>query len=75
MRSNLIYFDGEYYEYYAREKKQQGLSIGVYESSFLADLVTSYILVRYKNLFFLKIYHKIYRYNELALLKGKRSVQ
>ena len=39
----FIYFDGEYYEYHGGEREEQGLSIGGYESAFLADLVASYL--------------------------------
>ena len=41
MSSTLISFNDEYYEYHGGKKKEQGLAIGGYESSFLADLVAS----------------------------------
>ena len=41
MSSNLISFDGECYEYHRGEIEEQGLEIGGYKSSFLADLVAS----------------------------------
>ena len=41
MSSILISFDGEYYKYHGREREEQGLAIGGYESAFLADLVAS----------------------------------
>ena len=42
--TNLISFNGEYYEYHSGEKKEQGLSIGGYELAFLAKLVAYYLL-------------------------------
>ena len=41
MSSTLIYFDSSYYDYHGREKEEQGLAIGGYESEYLADLVAS----------------------------------
>ena len=41
--STLISFDNDYYEYHGREKEEQGLAIGGYQSAFLADLVASYL--------------------------------
>ena len=41
MSSTLISFDGDYYKYRGGEREEQGLSIGGYESTFLADLVVS----------------------------------
>ena len=32
--SNLISFDGDYYKYHGKEREQQGLTIGGYESEF-----------------------------------------
>ena len=43
MSSTLISFYGEYYEYHGVEREEQGLSIGGYDSFFLADLVVSYL--------------------------------
>ena len=43
MSSTLIYSNGDYYNYHSREKEEQGLAIGGYESVFLADLVASYL--------------------------------
>ena len=43
MSSTLIYFDGEYYDYYGGEREEQGLEIGGYESALLAELVASYL--------------------------------
>ena len=43
MSSTLIYFNGKYYNYHGGEREEQGLAIGGNESSFLADLVASYL--------------------------------
>ena len=51
MSSTLISFDDEYYEYHGREKKEQGLAIGGYESEFLADLVASYLFLKGQSAF------------------------
>ena len=48
MSSTLICFDGEYYEYHRGEKAEQGLAIGGYESTFLADLVAYYLFEKAK---------------------------
>ena len=48
MRSTLISFDGEYYEYHGGEIEEQGSEIGGYESAFLADLVASYLFEKSK---------------------------
>ena len=50
MSSTLIYFDGEYYDYHGGKKEEQGLAIGGYESSFLANLVASYRFEKAKDL-------------------------
>ena len=60
MSSTLIYFDGKYYEYHVEENKEQGLSIGGYESDLLANLVASYLFNKFKNHLIRKIYHVIY---------------
>ena len=41
--STLISFDGKYYNYHGREREEQGLAIGGYESEFLSNLVASYL--------------------------------
>ena len=60
MSSNFIYFDIEYYEYHGGEKEEQGLAMGGYKSSFLANLVASQLFERPKTLLNPKIYHGIY---------------
>ena len=78
MNSTLISFDGEYYEYHGGEKQEQGLAIGGYESAFLANLVTSYLVEKYKDILSPKTYHGllnqttyhiIYQYEGLVVFK------
>ena len=73
MRSTLISFDGDYYEYHGGEREQQGLVIGGYESAFLHDLVASYIFEKSKLNFRPTIYHGIYQDDGLVLFKGKKK--
>ena len=73
MSSTLISFDGKYYEYHGGEREEQGLAIGGYESSFLADLVASYLFEKSKANFCLTIYHGIYRDDSLVVFKGKKK--
>ena len=49
------------------------LTIGVYESAFLADPVASYFFDKAKPIFRPKIYHGIYRYDGLVVFKGKKK--
>ena len=51
---------------------EQGLAIGGYELSFLADLVASYLFEKIKNDFHQKIYHGIYRDDGMEILKEIR---
>ena len=73
MSSTLISFDGEYYEYHGGEREEQWLTIGGYESAFLADLVASYIFEKAKANFRLTIYHGIYKDDRLVVFKGKKK--
>ena len=73
MRSTLICFDGNYYKYHGREREEQGLEIGGYESAFLADLVAYYFFEKAKANFHTTTYHKIYRYDGLVVFTGKKS--
>ena len=75
MSSTLISFGSEYYEYHGREKEEQGLAIGGYESAFFANLVASYLFEKSKSTFYLTTYHGIYRYDGLVLLKGNKSAK
>ena len=73
MSSNLISFNGEYYEYHGGEREEQGLSIGGYESALLADLVASYLFNKYKPMSRPTIYHGIYQDDGLVVFKGKKK--
>ena len=71
----LICFNSEYYEYHGGEKEEQGLAIGGYESSFLANLAESYLFEKARTHFYPTIYHVIYRDDGLVVFKGKKSVK
>ena len=73
MSSTLIFFDGEYYEYHGGEREEQGLAIGGYESTLLANLVASYLFEKAKPIFRPKIYQGIYRDDGLVIFKGKKK--
>ena len=73
MSSTLISFDGEYYEYHGGNKEEQGLAIGGYESSFLADLVASYLFKKASPIFRPTIYYGIYQDDGLVVFKGKKE--
>ena len=75
MSSTLISFEGEYYEYHGVEKEEQGLAIGGYESAFLADLIAYYLFKKVEANFYLKTYHKIYRYDGLVVFTGKSNAK
>ena len=70
MRSTLISFDREYYGYHGREREEQRLAIGGYESAFLANLVASYLFDEAKDNFRPTIYHGIYRDDGMVVFKG-----
>ena len=73
MSSTLISFDGEYYEYHGGEREEQELAIGGYESTFLADLVASYLFEKASPIFRPTIYHGIYRDDGLVVFEGKKK--
>ena len=50
-----------------------GLTIGGYESAFLADLVASYLFEKAKPIFCPTIYHGIYQDDGLVVFKGKKK--
>ena len=72
MISTLISFDSEYYNYHGREREEQGLAIGGYESAFLASLVESCIFEKDKANFHPTTYHGIYRDEGLVVFTGKK---
>ena len=71
--STLISFDGKYYNYHGREREEQGLAIGGYESEFLSNLVASYLFEKATANFQPTIYHGIYRDDGLVVFKGKNK--
>lgn len=74
MSNTLITFGGKYYEYgKTADIEGKGLTIGGYESAWLADLVAAYILERSQQLFDEAEYDGIYRDDGLVVLKGKKS--
>ena len=73
--STLIYFDKDYYIYHGREKEEQGLVIGGYESAFLADLVVSYLFEKANTILKWTTYHGIYRNDDLVVFNVNKSVQ
>lgn len=76
MSKTLLQFRGIYFEYIGGgNKDDKGLAIGGYESSFLADLVASFLLECTNKKFFdhLTVHHGIYCDYGLASFKGKIS--
>ena len=55
------------------EKKEQVLAKGGYESSFLSNLVYSYLFFKLKDHFHKKN-HGLYRNDDLTVLKNKKRV-
>ena len=76
MSSTLITFIDKYYEYDGhKEVKDKGLTIGGYESAWLADLVGAYILKKTKHLFNHTRYHGIYRDDGFIVFIGDWTYQ
>ena len=64
MKNTLVSFIDKYYEYGGEmEDEKRGLTIGGYESAWLADLVAAYLLEMTKEKFDNFVYHGIYRDN------------
>ena len=64
-------FIDKYYEYGGETTgEKRGLTIGGYESAWLADLVASCILEETKDIFSDFIYYRIYRNDGFVILKG-----
>ena len=74
MRSTLITFDRDYYEYNSGKKEEQGLAIGGYELDLLSDLVASYLFDTAKAILNPTTYHGIYLDDGLVVFKGNKSV-
>ena len=74
MTNTLIMFQDQYYLYDGDLKpEERGLTIGGYESAWLADLVMSYLLeATYDSLYNPMHYFGMYRDDGLAVFKGQR---
>ena len=71
MGSTFLTFVDKYYEYDGMvDVRDRGLTIGGYESAWLADLVISYIFENTEDLFTDSVFHGCYRDDELAIFKG-----
>ena len=76
MGNTLITFRDQYYEYDGgREINEKGLTIGGYESAWLADLAGAYILENTQQHFKNTSYYGIYRDDGFAVFKGKKTYQ
>ena len=76
MAHNIISFRGSYYECDGdKPAPERGLTIGGYESAWLADLVGSYILEMSPDLFNEAIYYGLYRDDGLVVLRDKWKPQ
>ena len=74
MKNTLVSFIDKYYEYGGEmEDEKRGLTIGGYESAWLADLVAAYLLEMTKEKFDNFVYHGIYRDDGFMVLKGTRT--
>ena len=76
MTSTLLNFVDKYYEYDGeKDPEEKGLTIGGYESAWLADLVGAYILANTQQHFKDSKYHGLYRDDGLTVLNGKWNYQ
>jgi hypothetical protein len=74
MGNTLLTFVDKYYEYDGeREIRDKGLTIGGYESAWLADLVAAFVLENCEDLFDEAVYDGIYRDDGLVIMKGQKS--
>ena len=74
MGNTLITYRDKYYEYDGdQEISNKCLTIGGYESAWLADLVAAFILEETKSQFTDTKYYGIYRDDGLVILNGKKS--
>ena len=71
MSNTLVSFIDKFYEYDGDlDDEERGLTIGGYESAWLADLVASYILEKTKKMFHKTKYHGIYRDDGFVVFNG-----
>ena len=78
MGHTLITFRGKYYEYGCdKDLDSKRLTIGGYESAWLAELVACFLLERCSNEFdpCLVDYYKIYGDDGFLVMHGKRSIE
>ena len=72
MNSTLLTFIDKYYEYDGdQDPEDKGLTIGGYESAWLADLVGAYILANTRQHFEKAIFDGLYRDDGFAIMEGK----
>ena len=76
MSSTLLTFMDEYYEYDGDlDPEEKGLTIGGYESAWLADLVGAFVLEKTKKSFKNTRYHGLYRDDGFAVFKSNLSFE
>ena len=76
MASTLFSFQGQYYEYDGdQDPDERGLTIGGFESAWLADLVGAFILEKTQVHFEESVYAGIYRDDGLAVFLGKWTAE
>ena len=74
MSSTFLTFIDKYYEYDGHvQVSDRGLTIGGYESAWLADLVMSFILDNTEHLFDDTIYNGCYRDDGICIFKGNKT--
>jgi hypothetical protein len=74
MGNTLLTFVDRYYEYDGeRDIRDKGLTIGGYESAWLADLVAAFVLENTTELFNETVYDGIYRDDGLVIMEGVRT--
>jgi GIY-YIG catalytic domain len=76
MSSTLLTFVDKYYEYDGdKNPEEKGLTIGGYESAWLADLVGAFILEKTQQLFREVTFYGLYRDDGIGVFKGIWSVE
>jgi hypothetical protein len=76
MGNTLITFEDKYFEYDGdRDVNDKGLTIGGYESAWLADLIAAFVLENTAQFFNEAVYDGIYRDDGLVVFKGNWSKQ
>jgi hypothetical protein len=74
MGNTLLTFVDKYYEYSGDlDIKDRGLTIGVYESAWLADLCMAYVMDNSRDILDNLIYDGIYRDDGIAVFKGSKT--